>query len=222
MTDALSAGPMTLTWEGDRAIFAKAFVAAQKSTEAVKKAATNLAFKSKYADLSEVVEATVPALNTNGIGVIQAPGFDGEWVTVTTVLIHESGSSVTGVLSLRPSKSDPQGVGSAITYGRRYALLAMTGAALEDDDGQAASGPRQKPEPTPPADPVTTLAGRADGFVARLNAAADAKALEKAWGLGSGLCADLDLKDPDKLAVITGLYEARRDELAADPFREAA
>jgi hypothetical protein len=50
-----------LTWDGDRAPFAKAFIAAQKSTEAVKKAATNPAFKSKYADLSEVVEATVPA-----------------------------------------------------------------------------------------------------------------------------------------------------------------
>ena len=136
---------MTVVWEGERAPFAKAFVAAQMATEAVKKAATNPAFKSKYADLSEVVEAVVPALNKAGIGVMQFPSYDGELVGVTTVLLHESGASVTGTLHLRPSKSDPQGVGSAVTYGRRYSLLAMTGAAPEDDDGNSASGPRQQP-----------------------------------------------------------------------------
>lgn len=205
-----------ITWEGDRAAFAKAFVAAQKATEAVKKAATNPHFKNKYADLSEVVEATVPALNANGIAVIQSPSFDGDLVSVTTVMVHESGASVTGILSMRPTKMDPQGVGSAITYARRYALLAMTGAAPEDDDGNAAS----QAKAPPPADPVTTLASRADGFVARINAASDAAFLEKVWGLGAGLCADLDLKDPDKLAVITALYETRRDELAANPFQK--
>jgi hypothetical protein len=206
-----------ITWEGDRAAFAKAFVAAQKATEAVKKAATNPHFKNKYADLSEVVEATVPALNANGIAVIQSPSFDGDLVSVTTVMVHESGASVTGILSMRPTKMDPQGVGSAITYARRYALLAMTGAAPEDDDGNAAS----QAKAPPPADPVTTLASRADGFVARINAAPDAAALEKVWGLGAGLCADLDLKDPEKLAAITTLYETRRDELAANPFQKA-
>ncbi len=208
-----------LTWDGDRAPFAKAFIAAQKSTEAVKKAATNPAFKSKYADLSEVVEATVPALNANGIGVIQVPGYDGELVSVTTVFVHESGASVTGVLRMRPSKADPQGVGSAITYARRYSLLAMTGAAPEDDDGNAAS---QHRAPPPPADPVTTLANRADGFVGALNAAPTADDLEKAWAKGAKLCAELDLKDPDKLAVITALYETRRDELTANPFTKDA
>jgi len=133
-----------LTWEGARAPFAKAFIAAQKATEAVKKASTNPAFKSRYADLAVVVEAVIPALNESGIAVIQSPSFDGDLVSVTTVLLHESGSSVTGTLSMRPTKMDPQGVGSAITYARRYALLAMAGAAPEDDDGQAASQPGPK------------------------------------------------------------------------------
>jgi hypothetical protein len=149
MTEALT---IALMWEGERAPFAKAFIAAQMATEAVKKAASNPAFKSKYADLSEVVEATVPALNANGIGVIQSPGYDGELVSIETVLIHEGGSSCTGILRLRPSKTDPQGVGSAITYGRRYSLLAMTGAAPEDDDGNAASGPREHRRSEPPAE----------------------------------------------------------------------
>ncbi len=139
MTEAVITTPMALTWDGERAAFAKAFVQGQKATEAVKKAASNPAFKSKYADLSEVVEATVPALNSAGIGVIQAPEFNGDMVSVTTIFIHESGASLTGVLKLRPSKLDPQGVGSAIT------------SAPEDDDGNAASGPRQDRNREPPA-----------------------------------------------------------------------
>lgn len=136
-------------WDGDIATFAKSFIAAQKAMDAIKKARDNSHFGSKYADLAACVEAVTPALNENGIGVLQFPFFDGQAVNVTTTLLHESGASVTATLSLKPSKSDPQGVGSASTYGRRYALLAMTGAAPEDDDGNAASGPRQQ-EPPPP------------------------------------------------------------------------
>ncbi|MFN3858160.1 MAG: ERF family protein [Caulobacter sp.] len=135
----------TVTFEGEQATFAKAFVAAQAATDAVKKASTNPAFRSKYADLSGVVEAVVPALNTNKIGVMQFPAFDGELVHVTTLFLHESGASIRGTLSLKPSKLDPQGVGSAITYGRRYSLLAMSGAAPEDDDGNEASRPASRP-----------------------------------------------------------------------------
>lgn len=145
MNEVLNQSPVR--WEGDRATFAKAFVAAQKSMESIKKASSNPAFKSKYADLSEVVEAVVPALNDAGIGVMQFPAFDGENVSITTVFIHESGASITGTLDLRPSKTDPQGIGSATTYGRRYSLLAMSGMAPEDDDGNAASGPREQREP---------------------------------------------------------------------------
>lgn len=131
-------------WEGDKANFAKAFVAGQAGMEAIKKASSNPAFKSKYADLAEVVEAVVPALNKAGIGVMQFPAFDGDIVSITTVFIHESGASITATLDLRPSKTDPQGIGSATTYGRRYSLLAMSGMAPEDDDGNAASGPREQ------------------------------------------------------------------------------
>lgn len=197
-----------LIWEGERAPFAKAFVAAQRATEAIKKASTNPAFKSRYADLAAVVEAVVPALNAAGIGVIQASDFDGELVTVTTVLLHESGSSVTSSLRLRPSKTDAQGVGSATTYGRRYNLLAMTGAAPEDDDGAAASGPREpspaKPQQEAPKPP--TLADRADRLVTALKALPTAGEREKAYKLASKLLADLDASDPERLAEIEALY----------------
>jgi hypothetical protein len=198
---------MTVTWEGERAPFAKAFVAAQMATEAVKKAATNPAFKSKYADLSEVVEAVVPALNKAGIGVMQFPSYDGELVGVTTVLMHESGATVTGTLHLRPSKSDPQGVGSAVTYARRYSLLAMTGAAPEDDDGAAASGPRQAPPATAKPASQPTLTERANRLAATLEAAKTQDDLRRTFDRAAGLCADLDAADPERLVELTALYE---------------
>lgn len=168
--EAQPLGPISVTWEGERAPFAKAFVAAQKATESIKKAATNPAFKSRYADLAHVVEGVIPALNEAGIGVMQFPVFDGELVSVSTTFLHESGAAVTGVLHLRPSKSDPQGVGSAITYARRYSLLAMTGAAPEDDDANAASGPRQRP-PSAEDAAINMLRG----------AAADRELFKEAW-----------------------------------------
>lgn len=155
-----------MTDEVPLALFAKAFIAAQLATEAVKKASTNPAFRSKYADLAAVVEAVIPALNAAGIGVIQLPAFDGELVNVETILLHESGASMRGTLAIRPTKPDPQGVGSAITYARRYALLAMTGAAPEDDDGNAASGPARAPQraakPSPDVEPTEDWRDRPD------------------------------------------------------------
>jgi hypothetical protein len=206
---------LAVTWDGDRAPFAKAFIAAQKATESIKKAASNPAFRSKYADLAHVVEGVVPALNASGIGVLQFPAFDGEMVSITTTFIHESGSSVTSVLRLRPSKTDPQGVGSATTYGRRYALLAMTGAAPEDDDGNAASGPREeRPEPKRAEHKPPTLAERADRLEATLKGVKTAAELKKAYTLGSALCAELDAKDPERLAAIDALVAQREEELS--------
>lgn len=210
----LAAAPV-IEWTGERAPFAKAFVAAQKATEAVKKASSNPAFRSKYADLAGVVEAVVPALNSHGIGVIQLPTNDGELVGLTTELLHESGASVRCTLKMRPTKNDPQGVGSAITYARRYSLLAMTGAAPEDDDGNAASSlkPEGRPEPKRTEPQAPTLAQRADRLAATLEGVKTADELEKAYRLASGLCADLDAKDPERLAEINALYERRQDEL---------
>lgn len=208
-----------LAFDGDKGVFAKAFVAAQKAQEAIKKANTNDHFKSKYADLAGVVEAVVPALNANGIGYMQSPAFDGELIGVTTILIHESGASCTATLHMRPSKSDPQGVGSAITYARRYALLAMTGAAPEDDDGNAASGPRQEPRLTNVAKTAAdikppTLKERADRLEATLKSIEKAPDLDKAFALASALLADLDAKDPERLADLDALYKRRQNELA--------
>lgn len=204
-----------LIWEGERAPLAKAFVAAQKATESIKKAATNPAFKSKYADLAHVVEGVVPALNEAGVGVMQFPSFDGDLVGVTTTLLHESGASVTATLHLKPSKTDPQGVGSAITYARRYALLSITGSAPEDDDGHAASGPRQAtPEAKRTEPKAPSLTERADRLEATMRGVKTVSELDKAFKLASALCAELSEKDPDRLADLERLRAEREEGFA--------
>jgi ribosomal protein L12E/L44/L45/RPP1/RPP2 len=119
---------------------AAAFVKAQKAFGPALKSSTNPHFKSRYADLSACVEAVVDALNNNGIGLIQRCYDNPNGVMVETVFVHESGEVLEcGILQVPASKQDPQGYGSALTYARRYSLMAACGIAPEDDDGNSAS-----------------------------------------------------------------------------------
>ena len=103
------------------------------------KSSNNPHFKSKYADLASVMDACLPALNANGIAVIQPAIGDVGWF-VETIFIHgESGEQLSCKVPLIVSKHDMQGYGSASTYARRYGLMAMAGIAPEDDDGNAAA-----------------------------------------------------------------------------------
>jgi hypothetical protein len=144
MADDMMGGqfrPQTMTtWSAERSALAKAMAKAQGDLGPVLKDKTNPAFKSKYADLGAVLEAILPALNRAGLSLIQSPSYDGSLVGVTSVLLHESGEWMEATLHMRPVKMDPQGIGSCITYARRYAALAIAGAAPEDDDANAASG----------------------------------------------------------------------------------
>jgi len=119
---------------------AAAFVKAQRAFGPALKTSTNPHFKSKYADLANCVEAVVDALNANGIGLMQRTYESKDGVMVETVFVHESGEVMEcGMLHVPAGKQDPQGYGSALTYARRYSLLAATGLAPEDDDGNSAS-----------------------------------------------------------------------------------
>lgn len=123
-----------------------AFVKAQTCFAPALKTSTNPHFKSKYADLSACVEAVIDALNVNNIGLVQRTHKDDSGVTVETVFIHSSGESFSGgELHVPAAKQDPQGYGSALSYARRYSLMAACGIAPEDDDGNAASKPRSAP-----------------------------------------------------------------------------
>ena len=119
---------------------AAAFVKAQRQFGPALKTSTNPHFRSKYADLSNCIEAVIDALNSNGIGLMQRTYECKDGVMVETIFVHESGEVMEcGLLHVPASKQDPQGYGSALTYARRYSLLAATGLAPEDDDGNSAS-----------------------------------------------------------------------------------
>lgn len=107
-----------------------------------KKTATNPHFRSKYATLDEIINTVKPVLAKHGLSYMQSCGGDGERITITTLLMHESGEWIESEpLVLKADKISPQGAGSAITYGRRYMLSAVLGVASEeDDDGNAAEG----------------------------------------------------------------------------------
>lgn len=117
---------------------ATALSKAQGEMSAAKKDTTNPFFKSKYADLSSVWEAARGPLSKNGLSVVQTTNpTDGKSVELVTALLHSSGQWITGTMVMIPTKQDPQGLGSCITYMRRYALSAILGISQDDDDANA-------------------------------------------------------------------------------------
>ena len=122
---------------------AKALAAAQSSLSPAAKDAVNPHFRNHYASLGSVWDAAREVLGANGLSVVQtyAPT-DGTRLDLVTTLMHESGQWISGTISMVPAKADPQGIGSAATYARRYSLASILGiVADEDDDGQKASLP---------------------------------------------------------------------------------
>ncbi len=97
-------------------------------------------FKSKYVPLDVVIDVTEHALLNEGLVIIQTTLVEGAISVLQTSLVHESGEFISGNYLLKPVKDDPQGHGSAMTYARRYCMMAILGIAPEDDDGNAASG----------------------------------------------------------------------------------
>jgi hypothetical protein len=119
--------------------FAKALAKVQTEIGTASKSSTNPHFKSRYADLAEVWATWQEVGPKHGFSVIQTTAIADGVTCLQTTLLHESGDSMTGIYPLMPSKNDPQGMGSAMTYARRYTLAAMVGIVQDDDDGNAAS-----------------------------------------------------------------------------------
>lgn len=127
-----------------------ALVKAQKAFGPALKSSTNPHFKSRYADLAACVEAVIEGLNSNGVMLMQQCHESDNGVIVETMFVHESGETMSaGKLHVPAAKQDPQGYGSALTYARRYSLMAACGIAPEDDDGNAASKQPAKPVAQP-------------------------------------------------------------------------
>jgi hypothetical protein len=150
---------------------ATALCEAQKEMGAIPKDSNNPFFKSKYSDLATVSQHIIPIITKHGLSISQTHSpidscgsvteefstKDGRHVTIVTpyplvvihtLLMHTSGEWISSTLVIPPAKNDPQGIGSAITYGRRYSFMSIVGAVSdEDDDGNRGSGLTEKSQP---------------------------------------------------------------------------
>ena len=197
---------------------APALTAALGKLEGAAKTAKNPHFKNTYADLASVVEASRTILAESDLAVMQSPGLIIEGrLQLFTRIIHKSGEWIEGEFHMPLAKSDPQATLATLTYARRGALMAILGIPAVDDDGEtavgrgadgaAASGPRDAAPARPVQTPAApTLAERANRLESAMRAkAGDPDAVQKAFDLGAGLCAELDRKDPERLADLTAL-----------------
>lgn len=162
-----------------------ALASAQGEIENASKNAANPHFRSKYADLAEVLNTVRPVFSKHGLSLLQSPSFDGALASVTTLLSHKGGGYITATASAVPAKTDAQGIGAVTTYLRRYSAAGLAGIAQEDDDGQSARH-EGKPAPLRDGQPLSGvweaqseesqayLLGIATGVVERIGDPSDA------------------------------------------------
>jgi hypothetical protein len=128
------------------AALSKALSIAQGKLGDAAKSSFNPGFKSKYADLAEVLQTIRPIASAEGLSFVQGVSYTDGFAQVTTRLMHSSGEYIEDQLCIPVTKKDAQGLGSALTYGRRYSIAAMFGIAQDDDDGNSAVS-KAKTEP---------------------------------------------------------------------------
>ena len=209
---------------------ATALVKAQKEFGPALKTSTNPHLKNKYANLASVVEAVIDALNNNGIYLMQMTHETPDGAMAETTFIHESGEMISaGKLFFPASKHDAQGYASALTYVRRYSLMAACGVAPEDDDGNAASKPAPKPAPKvepkpepkveakPEPKPVQTNEGVADFamsmFIEFLPSAKTEAELNAFWKENKEAVAKIKAHDESLYVDLLAKFKARKDEI---------
>lgn len=186
---------------------ATALAAAQGEITGALKDSKNPFFKSSYADLASCWDACRAPLSKNKLAVIQTTSDSQEGVVVVTTLAHASGEWMRGTLRMVPTKNDPQGIGSCITYARRYALAAIVGLAQIDDDANSASGKDAANDPKGDGYKLVDQEKR-DGFVKRMMSAYNADK-EEAQIADDVYAVHLDLiKDTD-------MYNAVWSQIAA-------
>lgn len=204
---------------------------AQSKIEGAKKDSKNPHFGNKYADLASVWDACRKALTEQGLCVVQTfepAGIEG--TVVVTTLGHSSGEWVRSKLYVPLTKRDAQGLGSAVTYGRRYALAAIVGVSPEDDDGNEASLPKQQhgplKAPTEPVDLSKPLAAsvdvlqRAATACDKMTGATSVGELQEAWADAYGLF-KLGLSKTE-CANLTNIKDKKRAELEGKGARTQA
>jgi hypothetical protein len=176
------------------ASLAAALNKAQAEMSGAKKSAKNPFFKSSYANLEEVINCVKEPFANNGLSFVQFPISGDGLAGVETIIMHESGEFIANEFMLKCAKNDPQGMGSAITYARRYGLQSAVGIPSEDDDGEGAM--QRKPK--------APLMKKEDA-VSKLGAAKTLEELGKAWN-----SIPIDLKQNEDVESFKNI---RKDEL---------
>jgi hypothetical protein len=197
-----------------------ALAAAQTEMGGVKKGSTNPAFKSRYADLADVVSAVSGPLNSHGIAFYHVPAsIDGERV-MRTVLAHgDSDTQIACDVPLIIGKQDMQGYKSATTYAKRIGLESLTGIAPEDDDGNAAAKAAPRHVPTVSVAPLDAN-GKSnkeikEAYERLSRMLANCSTLDDMEGWLEISADDRDNLPEDMHESLRGAYKRKRDELKA-------
>jgi hypothetical protein len=207
----------------------KALMSAQSDMGAALKKSTNPHFKSKYADLTAVQDACVEPLHSHGFAVIQPNGQDESGMFVDTIFLHESGETFQSRVYLVVDKNNMQGVGSAITYARRYGLMGLAGIAPEDDDGNAAAAAPNKTAQelqdawrdgiedslTESATPIQKAQAYADAIIKELKEKRSISGLDNIWNKRGNYIKSFEAKPEysDLFADVVDAYESTKNEI---------
>lgn len=152
------------------AALAAALAAAQAEMRSITKDRINPHFRNRYATLDAILDAVRPTLAKHGLSLVQGASESAQGFHVETYLLHKSGEFIANVVAVPVAKQDAQGVGSALTYGRRYGVSALLALSTdEDDDGEqavkapAAAAKKAEPKPEPKQEPKAKPAAEWDG-----------------------------------------------------------
>lgn len=192
-----------------------ALAAAQSEMDTVRKGSVNPAFKSRYADLADVMSAALPAFNRNGLAMFHQMVRDasGELVMRAVAAHGESDTQIHCDVPLIVSKNDMQGMKSAVTYAKRIGAESLAGIAPDDDDGNAAvtAAPKAEAKPTGPTDKALADAR------AQLDGATSLQDLQQRWmNLPTAIKADIGVtaaKDARKAALQAPASDLGGDEI---------
>ena len=205
-----------------------ALAKAQAENGTVHKDAKNPFFKSNYASLAQVWETVRPALTANGLSVVQLPSQDATGYYVESMLIHSSGQWIKCRTYMKPVKDDPQGIGSLISYARRYALQSLVMVCPDDDDGELAMGrstsvpqartlpPKVLAPATPKQDPnwftkvEAVIATKAESATAYLISKGEIKVGQLWNDLPAGKYRDNLIVSPEKFLAAVAKWEASK------------
>jgi len=182
---------------------------AQAQMSGAKKTAKNPFFKSAYANLEEVINCIREPFADNGLSFMQFPITEENRAGVDTIIMHSSGEWISHPCLLTCAKNDPQGMGSAITYARRYGLQSAVGLPSEDDDGNAATRPMAKAKPAakPQKSATKTQIANIDKLLTKSGFDDDKVDKAVSWASGGAHSNVADLTQPQAAKLISFITE---------------